>query len=221
MCGEAATEVAGETVRLLPERALYWERARTLLVADLHLGKAAAFRSAAIPVPGGTTDEGLARLDAALEQTRAERLVILGDFFHARAGRGASLHDATADWRGRRAKLNILLVRGNHDRRAGDPPDAWRFECINEPYCEPPFAFRHHPADDERGYVLAGHVHPAVRLRGPARQRLTLPCFWFGPRAGVLPAFGAFTGCARVRPATGDRVFVVADRAVFPARLRL
>jgi len=39
----AVADVAGERLVLLAERAAYWERARTLLVADPHFGKAAAF----------------------------------------------------------------------------------------------------------------------------------------------------------------------------------
>ncbi len=106
--------------------------------------------------------------------------------------------------------MEIVLVRGNHDRGAGDPPAEWRFHCCDEPYLEPPFAFRHHPAEEEQGYVLAGHIHPALTLRGLARQREKLPCFLFGDRIGLLPAFGDFTGGAPVRPKLGDRVFVMA-----------
>ncbi len=209
--------LAGESVALLAERALYWERAGTLLAADLHLGKAAAFRAAAIPLPGGTTATALARLTTALERTGARRLLLLGDFFHARSGRAARTLAAIAEWRERHADLEILLVRGNHDRGAGDPPREWRFDCRDEPWVEGPFAFRHHPpkeTEGSAGYVLAGHIHPAVSLSGPGRQRERLPCFLFGERLGILPAFGDFTGGAGVRPREGDRVFAVAGDEV-------
>jgi DNA ligase-associated metallophosphoesterase len=212
-------ELAGESVVLLAERALLWERAATLIVADVHLGKAAAFRAAAIPIPGGTTTAALGRLTTALAGTGARRLLLLGDFFHARSGRAARTLAAIAEWRERHADLEILLVRGNHDRGAGDPPAEWRFDCRDEPWSEPPFAFRHHPADpaeDSSGYVLAGHIHPAVSLSGPGRQRERLPCFLFGERVGILPAFGDFTGGAAVRPRPGDRVFAVAGDEVVP-----
>jgi DNA ligase-associated metallophosphoesterase len=203
-------ELAGESVVLLAERALLWERAATLIMADVHLGKAAAFRAAAIPMPGGTTTAALGRLTTALDRTGAGRLLLLGDFFHARSGRAARTLAAIAEWRERHADLEILLVRGNHDRGAGDPPPEWRFDCRDEPWSEPPFAFRHHPAEEPSGYVLAGHLHPAVSLSGLGRQRERLPCFLFGQRMGILPAFGDFTGGAAVRPHPGDRVFAVA-----------
>ena len=199
---------------LLPERALLWERTGTLIAADVHLGKAAAFRAAAIPLPGGTTTEALSRLTQALERTAARRLLLLGDFFHARSGRASRTLAAIADWRQRHPDLEIVLVRGNHDRGAGDPPAEWRFDCHDEPRIEPPFAFRHHPGEEEAGYVLAGHIHPAVSLAGLGRQREKLPCFLFGDRVGLLPAFGGFTGGASVRPRQGDRVYVIADKEV-------
>ena len=207
-------DVQGESLLLLPERALLWERTGTLVAADAHLGKAAAFRAAAIPLPGGTTTETLARLSAALGRTGARRLLLLGDFFHARAGRAARTLAAIASWRERHADLEVVLVRGNHDKGAGDPPREWGFDCHDEPWIEPPFAFRHHPEEENSRYVLAGHIHPAVSLSGMGGQREKLPCFLFGERIGLLPAFGDFTGGATVRPRRGDRVFVVAGEEV-------
>lgn len=207
-------DLQGESLLLLPERALLWERTGTLIVADAHLGKAASFRAAGLPLPGGTTTENLTRLSAALGHTGARRLLLLGDFFHARSGRAARTLAAIAAWRERHADLEVVLVRGNHDRGAGDPPCEWGFHCHDEPWIELPFAFRHHPGEEKAGYVLAGHIHPAVSLSGLGGQREKLPCFLFGERIALLPAFGDFTGGATVRPRRGDRVFVVAGEEV-------
>jgi DNA ligase-associated metallophosphoesterase len=206
--------VAGETLHLLPERAAYWPRARTLVVADVHWGKDEAFRAAAIPIPVGPVRADLARLDTALRRTRAERLLVLGDLWHARSGMAESLFDELRAWRSSHASLAVELVRGNHDRRAGHPPPDLSITCHDEPLSEPPFVFRHVPGPSADGYVLAGHVHPAVVLRGEGRQRARLPCFWFGEVVGLLPAFGGFTGSAEVQPRPGDRVFVFAGEEV-------
>lgn len=214
MAAELETELAGERVVLLPERAVYRPAVGTLLVADPHWGKAAAFRAAGLPVPGGTTSEGLERLSAALERTGARRLVILGDLFHARTGRAPQTLEVVRAWRDRHAALPITLIRGNHDRHAGDPPAELGIECCEPPCAAPPFLYTHHPAPLDAGYVLAGHVHPSVTLRGVGRQRERLACFHFGPRVGLLPAFGAFTGTADVAVTQADRVFVVAGARV-------
>lgn len=202
--------LAGEELRLLPERALFWARTATLIIADPHLGKAAALRAASIAVPEGTAADDLERLSRAIRRHAAQRLVVLGDLLHARNGRTAAALAAVTEWRQRHPDLEMILVRGNHDAHAGDPPDAWHITCVNEPWYLQPFVMRHMPGADAEGYALAGHLHPAVRLAGAGRQRVTLPCFWFGPRAGVLPAFGGFTGTAIVTPAPGDQVFVIA-----------
>jgi DNA ligase-associated metallophosphoesterase len=212
---DCSITLAGEAVTLLPERALYWHRSEALIAADLHWGKAATFRASGIALPGGTTSDDLARLDRALARTGARRLIVLGDLFHARAGRiAAPTLAAIRAWRPRRADVEILLVRGNHDRHAGDPPADLRINAVNAPAFVPPFVLRHEPAESTAGYGLAGHLHPAAALVGPGRQRERLPCFLVGPRAAVLPAFGSFTGSAVVEPRPDHRVFVVAGDEV-------
>jgi len=39
-----SVEAAGETLHLLPHKAIWWATQRTLLVADAHIGKAVTFR---------------------------------------------------------------------------------------------------------------------------------------------------------------------------------
>lgn len=210
----ARVDIAGEELLLLPERAAFWTRARALLVADFHLGKTASFRKAGIPMPTGTTTENVDRLERCIAKMNATRLVFLGDFLHSADGRADRTLARFGEWRAKRENLEIILVRGNHDDRAGDPPADWGMRCVNPGEGMAPFALVHEPKPVRGGYALAGHIHPAVRLSGEAGESLRLPCFWFGPRVGVLPSFGAFTGSAAVRPKPGDRVFVVADDEV-------
>lgn len=214
--GELEIDVAGERLVLLPERAVLWPAEATLLVADAHLGKAATFRAAGVAVPGGTTADALRLLDRLIARTGAGRVVFLGDLFHAREGRTPAMRSALSDWRTRHAEMDVVLVRGNHDRRAGDPDPSTGISCVDAPLVVEPFALRHHPDPTPGAYTLAGHIHPAVRLYGPARQAGRLPCFWFTPDVGILPAFGPFTGAAEVRPRPDDRVFVVAGDEVLP-----
>ncbi len=208
--------LASTDVELRPDRTLFLRASRTLIVADVHWGKAAAFRAQGVPVPHGTTRTGLDRLDAAITSSGAEHLLILGDLLHARIGMQRGTIDALEQWRDSRRDLQITLVRGNHDYHAGDPPASLDIMCVDAPLHVGPFALHHHPCDDASGYVLAGHVHPVVQLRGRARQKLTLPCFAFGARGGLLPAFGEFTGGGVIDQRDYDRLFVIADDAVVP-----
>ena len=212
--GEIRLEIEGEGVVLTPEHALWMPERKTLLVADAHFGKAASFRAGGIFVPRGTTATTLARLDHALARTNATRVVFLGDLLHAREGRSPETLRLVADWRASRAAVEFVLVRGNHDRAAGDPPASLGIACVDAPMLEGLFAFTHHPRSIAGHYDIAGHVHPAVRLHGAGRQFERLPCFWVRRDGMVLPAFGDFTGLGDVELAEGDRAFAVADGAV-------
>jgi DNA ligase-associated metallophosphoesterase len=211
-------EVGGEPLTLLPEKAAFLPESRALLVADAHIGKAISFRLLGVPVPGGTTAETLGLLSRLVARHEAQRIIFLGDFLHSERSRRAATFGALRQWRDEHAGLGLTLVRGNHDDRAGDPPRALGFEVVDEPLAVGGLSLCHHPAARDGGYVLAGHLHPCVHVAGRAFDRLRLPCFWFGPRVGVLPAFGAFTGMHAVRPGAGDRVFAVADGQIAELR---
>ncbi len=205
--------VAGERLQLLAERAAYWPSGRVLFIADFHLGKAASFRRAGIPLPAGTTAENVERLDRAVERTGAAQVLFLGDFLHSAEGRAARTLERFRQWRESRPQVELTIVRGNHDRKAGDPPAQWGVRCVEAGERLGPFVLNHEPGAARGGYALAGHIHPAVRLSGRG-ESVRLPCFWFGSRYGVLPAFGAFTGSAEVLPRRGDQVFVIAEHEV-------
>ena len=206
--------VAGERLRLLPQKAALLVDHATLLVADAHIGKAVSFRRSGVPVPAGTTSENLAQLTALVAAHGVRRIVFLGDFLHSRHAHAPATMAAVTRWREAHAGLALTLVRGNHDDHAGDPPASLGFEVVDEPLGLGALALCHHPAPRSEGYVLAGHVHPCVSLGGPARDRLRLPCFHFGPSVGVLPAFGSFTGMQPVRALSDDRLYAIADDSV-------
>jgi DNA ligase-associated metallophosphoesterase len=207
-------DVAGETLELLPQRAAWWARYRMLIVADIHFGKAAAFRASGIPVPHGTTTDNLEALTRLVEEHGVKQVCFLGDFLHAKAAHAAATLHAIQQWRDMHPGLQLTLVRGNHDHTAGDPPPGLSIETVDEPYHLAPFAFCHHPHPRQEGYVLAGHVHPVHRLSS-GLDSVRLPCFLFGPEVGILPSFGAFTGGHAVPSLPGDRLFISTGEAVF------
>ena len=206
--------VAGESLILLAERVAFWPARKMLFVADFHLGKAASFRRAGIPLPSGTTADNVERLGSAIDKTGAKEIVFLGDFLHSAQGRTANTLARFGAWRESRKSVALTVVRGNHDKKAGDPPESWGVRCVEAGERMGTFVLKHEPGAARGGYALAGHIHPAVRLTGGGEKSVRLPCFWFGARCGVLPAFGAFTGSAEVLPRRGDQVFVIAEEEV-------
>lgn len=206
-------EIAGERLLMLPQKALYWPREAMLIIADIHFGKAAAFRALGVPVPAGTTSANLGALDELVTRLPVRHIMFLGDFLHARAAQAAATQAALMAWRQRRAGLRLTLVRDNHDVRAGDPPAGLDIDLVDEPHVIGPFAFCHHPDLLVPSYVLAGHVHPVYRLRS-GWDSLLLPCFLVGEQRMVLPSFGAFTGGHPVVPQAEERLFVSSGEAV-------
>jgi len=207
---DTTIEVRDEHLTLMPERAAFWGRESMLLVADPHWGKAATFRAGGIPVPSGTTKEAIARLDSAIQRMNAKRVAFLGDLLHAPEGRSESMFSALAEWRSARKDVDVILIRGNHDKRAGDPPPHLSIQCVDAPYAAGPFILAHHPVAHDDGYVLAGHVHPGVWIPYAGR----VPCFAFSENTGTLPAFGDFTGLALVDRLSTDRIYAIADGEV-------
>lgn len=213
----------GESLVLLPARAVWWPAQRTIFIADTHFGKEATFRAAAIPVPDQTT-ELLQRISSIISATSAVRLMILGDLIHARRGRCSATFQLIAEWRqANRSTLEVLLVRGNHDLAAGDPPQDWHIRCVSDPESLGPFALTHIPPASAAAFenpVLAGHLHPVVRLSGPARDSLRLPCFLLRPHVLVLPAFSDFVDGKVTQVEQEDRVFAVAEQQVLEVPLQ-
>jgi len=212
----------GEELWLLAERALYRTGVSTLFVADTHFGKDATFRALGIPVPRGSDEETLGRLTRALLATQATRLVVLGDFFHARQGWTESTLASLSAWRERHAELEVLLVKGNHDAHAGDPPFFLRIDVVEGDVLEMPFLYTHEPRSDGRSFVFGGHIHPGVSL-SLGGATVTLPCFFFTGDCVTLPSFGQFTGAVAVaaKPRAGHTVFAIAGERVMDVTLLL
>jgi DNA ligase-associated metallophosphoesterase len=216
---EALTvDIGGHALVLSAARAAFDPVRQTLFIADAHIGKDAVFRARGIPVPEGSTAETLARLDILIAMHRPATIVFLGDLLHARESHALTTRGALAEWRERHAGLRLILVEGNHDRHAGGPPDAFALEVVEEPYRLGPWALCHYPQRVAGAYALAGHEHPVYRV-ATRLDSARLPCFRFGAEAGVLPAFGAFTGGFEVNAsARGERIFVVAGERVMAVR---
>jgi len=191
-----------------------------LLLADLHMGKSGHFRKHGIPVPGRLNQTNLDILGRLIDRLEPEKLIILGDLFHSRENREWRQFER---WRKHHAGLDLFLVVGNHDILPDSIYHSSRIHLFHRMRLDP-FVFLH-DADTasvsqngnsrpDTNYLLTGHVHPAIQLRGKGRQSMKLPCFYFGEQIGILPAFGQFTGTHVIEPLTGDRIFAVAERRI-------
>lgn len=202
--------LGGEDVVLLGGRALYWPARARLLLADLHLGKADAFRRAGIALPSGGTAHDLARLDTLLETTGAGSVWVLGDMLHG-ATDTAGWRQAWERWRAARPRLEVAVLTGNHDRAL--PAAALDVRLLGSAVDDGPFAFRHAPERHPARHVVCGHLHPVAVVPGVRRR---WPAFWLQTGLTVLPAFSEFTGGAVVAPDDGGRLVACVDGSAIP-----
>jgi len=205
--------IAGEELFLLPEKAIFWLRKKSLFIADLHLGKSGHFRKAGIPVSSLVHHDDLNRLSAILAAWPVETIYLMGDLFH-------SFHNQEwkdfIDWRMQYPQVIMHLIRGNHDILDDQFIHDGNIVLHDDSFIVEPFFLSHKPVESfsTHYYQFYGHIHPGVRLNGKGLQSLSFPCFCFGSNAGVLPAFGAFTGHSVLKPSGGDAVFIVYNNLV-------
>lgn len=200
-------EISGELFELLPNKAMFWPKMKALLLADLHLGKINHFRKSGIALPSKANDKNIEMLVDLIHQVRPDRVLCLGDLFHSHYNPEWEVFGEVIR---HFSNISFELIMGNHDIMS-ELQYQRKGVLLHDSLVLANFILTHHPLDQipPGHYNLAGHIHPGVVLYGKGRQSLTLPCFHFGIRQGLLPAFGVFTGLARIRPAREDRVFVV------------
>lgn len=198
-----------QTLLLLPEKAIYWKDKGMLILADVHLGKAGHFRKSGIPISDLVHSKDIYIIEKLINEFQPREVVFLGDLFHSDHNQGWEIFRR---WIRSKDPLQFKLVLGNHDVLEASAYRIKNLELVGKLDCEP-FSLTHIP-EETTYYNLAGHIHPAVRLRGKGRQSLRLPCFYFGQTNGILPAFGNFTGTARITINKEDCLFVIADHKV-------
>ena len=206
--------VRGQNLYLMPEKTIFWQETKTLMAADLHIGKDSAFRKAGIAVPEAVTNHDLKKLFQAIKRTDAKRLILLGDFQHSKSGNTIRTIDKVAEWRNELENVEIVLIPGNHDLASGQIPEKWRFTAVREAFKEGPFTFKHYPEPERDTFTFSGHLHPSVRLYGKGKQSEKLPCFYFKNNYAVLPAFGSFTGSFNIEPERNSQIFLVLEDTI-------
>lgn len=203
-------ELLNEKAVLLPQKALWLKSKKTLLLADLHFGKINHFRKSGIPVPARANERNTEALITLLQATKVDRVIFLGDLFHSHYNEE---WEVVGQIRKHFVNCAFELVLGNHDILSELQYKRNNLKVYFKELREGDLILTHEPMRDVPAgtYNLSGHLHPGVQLRGTGRQAVTLPCFYFGKNQGILPAFGSFTGLARIQPKKEDRIFVIAE----------
>lgn len=214
--------IGDEHLIMHPERSLYWENEKTLIIADLHVGKTGHFRKAGIGVPASVYKEDLIRLLGQILFFKAERLIIVGDLTHSIANRELDLF---RKWRRDFSSLDVHLAKGNHDILDNKWYQEADIQVHNDPYQLNNFLFVHDVrkpklAVPDGQYAFSGHVHPAVHIKGKGKQSLTFPCFYYTPAYCILPAFSRFSGTHKIEAKTDEQIFAVVEKEIIPIKAK-
>lgn len=206
-------EVSGEELHLLAHKAIWLPQHKTVLISDLHFGKINHFRKSGIPVPPKANEKNTESLIDILNLYKPDKTIFLGDLFHSHYN---DEWEVTGQIIRHFSSCRFELVRGNHDIMSQRQYERHKIEVHESSLSIGNLLLTHEPMEEIPAgtYNLAGHLHPGVRLVGKARQSMTLPCFFFGQQQGILPAFGSFTGLARITPKKEDRIFVIVEHRV-------
>jgi uncharacterized protein len=207
---------------LTTDRTMFWEEEKALIVSDLHFGKTGHFRKSGIAVPASLYREDLQRLVNQIQYFQPRQLIIVGDMFHSHANIELELF---LKWRSDLSGIEMRLVKGNHDILKTEWYARAGIEISGQTHSVEHFHFVHDIIDhlggkegvetrrpDKKSYFFSGHIHPGIRVQGSGRQSLCFPCFYFGKKYAVLPAFSRFTGIAMIYPEAEEQVFAIVNQ---------
>ncbi|MEO5571144.1 MAG: ligase-associated DNA damage response endonuclease PdeM [Bacteroidia bacterium] len=206
-------EIRNQHFKLLPQKAVFWKEAKTLLVSDLHLGKVTHFRKEGIAIPTAVFEDNFKRLDELILTNNIYRIIFLGDLFHNRLN---SEWEVFAKWRNKYHSVEMIIVLGNHDILPLRLFDENKIIVYTDEFREGQFLFAHHPKTKFENdiYIFCGHIHPVFCLRAKGRQNIKLPCFVFDEMQAVLPSFGIFTGGYEMKLTEFRKIFLITDREI-------
>ena len=196
----------------LASGALWWPSERTLVVSDLHLGKAERMARRGGPMlPPYEIAETLDRLTGECEATGAKRVICLGDSFDDLAAAEATAEAVAARLSPAMAGRHWVWIEGNHDpgpvALGGDHLGELRIGPLN---------FRHIAGQGAHGEI-SGHYHPKAQVVARGRT-LSRPCFLMDSARMILPAFGTYTGGLRSTDPTLSGLMDLDATAILLAR---
>jgi uncharacterized protein len=199
---------------LLPEKAIYWEAEKTIIIADLHLGKAGHFRKEGLAIPMESIEKDYLILKKLITNFKPSRILILGDLFHS---------NYNLEWEKfgkfikENASIKFELIIGNHDILPAEMYQKIGIVNLGISFIFEKLIFTHHPLTEIPAGSLnfSGHIHPGIQIEGKGRQKITMPCFFKKKNNFILPAFGSLTGLKILQKDSKTEIFGISGSKIF------
>lgn len=209
--------LGGLQLILLPEKAVWIPALKSLIVADVHLDKAAHFRKNGLPVPDLESTGSIKTLAQLLQALRPEQLVVLGDLIHTTIGQELS------------AFTNLTsqipackLITGNHDKQLHGHFLGENWEASTNMRMGEVLLVHGDQPIPSTTWSICGHWHPGVRIKMEFKKQVFPAFIYRNQQQLILPAFGKFTGLQTKMVLPADEVFIVNSGKIWqvaPSRL--
>ena len=180
----------GKGVEVTRDFALFLREERALVISDLHLGFEGALAEQGVSIPRFQRRVILERLGAMLDRTKAETVIVAGDFKHEFS------RNLTDEWievkqvlRFIQERATPVLVRGNHDNYLATILGDLRLTLHDRVDVAGHTIVHGHEEVSTLHPIVMGHEHPAVKLRDELGAVVSVPAFLVTDRLVVLPAF--------------------------------
>jgi uncharacterized protein len=205
---------ADQNFQLLPQKAIYWQNEKALILADLHLGKASHFRKQGLAIPAQSSNRDYIVLDSLIAEYEPVKVLILGDLFHSEYN---TEWDFFGEFIKKHSQIKFELVMGNHDILSAEKYSSIGLTIHGESLISGNLLFTHYAMKISNENILnfSGHIHPGVRLEGAGRQAITMPCFYRKESNFILPAFGSLTGLKILKKEKNTDIFGVSGDRIF------
>ncbi len=206
--------IKNQNLRLLPQKVMYWEDEKLLVVSDFHLGKLTSSRREGVQVPANGIEKNFNALSHLISEFNVERIVFTGELFYGRENVEWKIF---SEWRGAYSSIEMDMVMEKNDPQLKSIFRSMSIAVNDKELLIPPFTFCHNPPQEIsfEKYFICGNTHPVFSVSGLASDNVKLPCFYFSRMHAILPGFGYSNGSSHeIKRRTGDQVYLVMDNSV-------
>lgn len=201
-----------ESFFLYPCKLMFWKSEETVILSDIHIGKASHFRKNGIGITASLFKAEIEKLENCILKYNPQKVIIVGDLFHSYKNNEVELF---GNWIKQFQYIEWHLVKGNHDILPENEYSNIGIATHLQLQIKN-IVFTHELPQkaQEHIYYITGHIHPSIKVAIGKNNQKTLPCFFFGQQHAILPSFGLFTGTHTVKPTKKDCVYAITPHAL-------
>lgn len=173
---------------LTSDYCVWYEKEKTVLVTDFHLGYESVLREDGISLPAFQKEKLLDRLANIKNRYDPDSLIVLGDFKHNFGRIGSQEFKELLDIMDYLMEdSSLIMIKGNHDNYLENYTNMKGVPLYEEKIVLDGMTLTHGHLDVRcKGLLIMGHEHPAIEIKDEVGSTLKYPCFLYNPKCKVL-----------------------------------